>query len=263
MLHARGGLVGALLTLLDACRAAPHLQSSPGTSPIAGTELKSLHGRQLQGRFLHITGGSLHVLLACGLAFLSCLETDHVLLDIHPDPFFKTYSSTEAEAACHRKRGPAGIYGAETSACDSPFSLVNETFKWIDEHLKDTIDFVVWTGDSARHDNDEKIPRTQKQVVQQNEFIVSKFKEVFGKGDNVNDTDSTNDFTIPIVPTFGNNDILPHNIFLSGPNKWTYKYLDIWRNFIPEAQRHQFQQGGWFYQEVIPQRLAVLSLNTL
>ncbi|KAF2657526.1 Endopolyphosphatase [Lophiostoma macrostomum CBS 122681] len=257
MLHARGGLAAALLTLLDACRAAP--QSNSGTRPTAGTELKSLHGsRQLQGRFLHITGGSRHVLLTCGTEILTC-----ALPDIHPDPFFKTYSSTEAEAACHRKRGPAGIYGAETSACDSPFSLVNETFKWIDEHLKDSIDFVIWTGDSARHDNDEKIPRTQRQVVEQNEFVVSKFKEVFGKGDNINDTDPTNDFTIPIVPTFGNNDILPHNIFLSGPNKWTYKFLDIWRNFIPEEQRHQFQQGGWFYQEVIPQKLAVLSLNTL
>jgi endopolyphosphatase len=141
-------------------------------------------------------------------------------------------------------------------------SLVNETFKWIHEHLRDEIDFIIWTGDSARHDNDEKIPRTQSQVIKQNQLIVSKFAEVFGKGDD-DDRDPTNDYVVPIVPTFGNNDIMPHNIFLKGPNKWTMKYLDIWRDFIPEAQRHSFQQGGWFSVEVIPNQLAIFSMNTL
>lgn len=122
---------------------------------------------------------------------------------------------------------------------------------------------MIWTGDSARHDNDEKLPRSEQQIVEQNELLVTKFTEVFGKDDNINDTDPTNDFTIPIVPTFGNNDMIPHNIFEAGPNKWTQKYLKIWRNFIPEAQRHQFQRGGWFYVEVIPNNLAVISMNTM
>lgn len=92
---------------------------------------------------------------------------------------------------------------------------------------------------------------------------MSKFVEVFGKGDNINDTDPTNDLIIPIIPTFGNNDILPHNILTSGPNEWTKKYSSIWRKFIPEEQRHGFERGGWFYVEVIPNKLAVFSLNTL
>lgn len=188
----------------------------------------------MHGRFLHIT-------------------------DVHPDPYYKTYSSTEADAACHRDKGPAGLYGAETSGCDTPLSLVNETFKWIETHLKDKIDFVIWTGDSARHDNDEEIPRTREQIIDQNEFLVTKFTEVFGS----NKSNPTNAFTIPIVPTFGNNDIMPHNIFLSGPNRWTKKYIGIWHKFIPEEQRHQFERGGWFRVEVIPGRLAVISLNTI
>lgn len=92
---------------------------------------------------------------------------------------------------------------------------------------------------------------------------MSKFVEVFGKQDNINDTDPTNDFIIPIVPTWGNNDILPHNILATGPNTWTKAYLNIWRKFIPEEQRHGFATGGWFFVEVIPNKLAVLSLNTL
>lgn len=183
--------------------------------------------------------------------------------DIHPDPFYKVYSSTEEEDACHRGIGPAGVLGAETTDCDSPISLVNATFKWIEENIKDSIDFVIWGGDSARHDNDELIPRTDQQVESQNMMIVDKFLEVFGKKDRINDTDPTYDFTIPIIPTFGNNDILPHNILAPGPNRWTRKFLSIWRQFIPEEQRHGFERGGWFYVEVIPNQLAVFNLNTL
>ncbi|KAF1956246.1 Endopolyphosphatase [Byssothecium circinans] len=128
---------------------------------------------------------------------------------------------------------------------------------WIKDNIADQIDFVIWTGDSARHDNDEKIPRTQRQIIKQNEFMVHKFTEVFGE------KDGENLFKIPIIPTFGNNDVMPHNILLAGPNKWTSRYLDVWRGMVPEAQRHQFQQGGWFWVEVVQDKLAVISLNTM
>ena len=192
---------------------------------------------------------------------LYCRDRDADLrLDFHPDPFYETYSSTEADAACHRGNGPAGVFGAETTDCDSPTSLVNATFKWINEHLKDKVDFVVWTGDSSRHDSDEEIPRTEKEIIDTNKLLVHKFEEVFGTEDG---TEPINDFTIPIIPNFGNNDIMPHNIMQPGPNKWTQKYLSVWRKFIPEEQRHGFSTGGWFFVEVIPNRLAVFSLNTM
>ncbi|SPQ19316.1 686f9d24-006c-44a6-957f-9e2d7f34a0ea [Thermothielavioides terrestris] len=187
--------------------------------------------RKLHGRFLHIT-------------------------DIHPDAYYKVHSSTDEDGACHRGKGPAGPYGAETTDCDSPFSLVNATFDWIAANLRDTIDFVVWTGDSARHDGDERLPRDADQVLGTNTWIADKFADLFanaeGKG-----------LTIPVVPTLGNNDILPHNILLPGPNKWLKHYSHIWRHFIPEEQRHSFEFGGWFDVEVIPDKLAVFSLNTL
>jgi endopolyphosphatase len=149
----------------------------------------------------------------------------------------------------------AGTYGAETSDCDTPYSLINATFKWIAENVRD-VDFVVWTGDSARHDSDEQIPRNADEVLSTNRWIAGKFQEVFRD-------DSNKGLTVPIVSTFGNNDILPHNILLSGPNRWLKEYTDIWRNFIPEEQRHGFERGGWYSVEVIPGKLAVFSLNTL
>jgi endopolyphosphatase len=229
----------SLNTLLLACLAATRVLAWPQPSTneydenqgVILSKSKELSARTLKGKFLHIT-------------------------DIHPDPFYKVYSSTDEESVCHRHKGPAGYYGAETSACDSPLSLVNATFDWLKTHLRDEIDFVIWTGDSARHDNDENIPRTDAGVLQQNQFVMEKFLEAFGDAE-------TGGTVIPIIPTLGNNDILPHNIFEAGPNHWTSRYLTLWHKFVPEAQRHQFARGGWFSVEVIPNKLAVFSLNTL
>lgn len=174
--------------------------------------------------------------------------------DFHPDQFYKVHSSTSANHACHSGHGAAGTYGSETSDCDSPISLANATFDWITANLRDEIDFVIWTGDNARHDSDEDYPRSASDVLGTNRLMATKFAETF-----IN----ASGFSIPVVPTFGNNDILPHNIMLPGPNKWLDYYTDIWKNFIPEIQRHSFEFGGWFYVEVIPNKLAVFSLNTL
>ncbi|RHZ44490.1 endopolyphosphatase [Aspergillus thermomutatus] len=176
---------------------------------------------------------------------------------LHPDPHYKTGSSSDDGAPCHRGKGSAGYFGAEGSECDSPFSLINETFSWIERNLKGNIDFVLWTGDSARHDNDEKIPRTEDEVVHLNEMLADKFIDVF------RDKRLPNGLSIPIVPTIGNNDIMPHNIFKSGPNRWTKRFQNIWSKFIPEHELHTFVEGGWFTSEVIPNKLTVISLNTM
>ncbi|KAL2889747.1 Endopolyphosphatase [Ceratocystis lukuohia] len=187
-------------------------------------------GSRLHGRFLHIT-------------------------DFHPDMFYKAHTSTAEDIACHRSSGPAGYYGAETSDCDSPVHLVDSVLAWIDENVKDTVDFVIWTGDSARHDSDEDIPRNASQVLGTNKMMVKKITKLF--------SDDQGKLTIPIIPSLGNNDILPHNILMPAPSEWLRTYTDVWEAFIPESQRHSFEFGGWFYVEVIPNKLAVFSVNTL
>lgn len=131
---------------------------------------------------------------------------------------------------------------------------MNATFDWLAAQVKDEIDFVIWTGDSARHDSDETIERTEKEVLDTNRMLADKFAEVFSDADGL---------AVPVIPTFGNNDILPHNVMTPGPNRWLREYQDVWKVFIPEAQKHSFEFGGWFYTEVIPNQLAVFSLNTL
>lgn len=231
--------------LLFSVLVAEALAAPPAQIPLqdeqapASTLSHATKKRKLHGRFLHIT-------------------------DFHPDRFYQVSSSTSEDAACHRGQGPAGIYGAESSDCDSPIALINKTMVWVAKEFKDSIDFVIWTGDSARHDNDEEYPRTADQVLGLNRFLVEKMTEAFGRhnGDEEDD-DPNNDFVVPIVPNLGNNDILPHNILAKGPNRWTRTYAGLWKQFIPQVQSHSFEQGGWFYVEVIPQKLAVFSLNTL
>ncbi|KAF7714896.1 Uncharacterized protein PECH_007861 [Penicillium ucsense] len=192
-----------------------------------------------RGRFLHIT-------------------------DFHPDRYYKAGSLTDEKGGtCHRGKGSAGYFGAEGTDCDSPLSLVNETFRWIERNLKNEVDFVIWTGDSVRHDNDEKHPRSTHEIIALNKFMAQKWVDVFGVRDSANSPANAPRLSVPVIPTFGNNDILPHNIFRRGPNMWTKKYAEIWRNFIPEDQRHSFVEGGWFTVEVIPGQLAVISLNTM
>lgn len=69
------------------------------------------------------------------------------IIDLHQDPHYKVFSSTGKDDACHRGKGTAGTYGAETSDCDTPQTLIDATFKWIKENVRDNVDFVVWTGD--------------------------------------------------------------------------------------------------------------------
>jgi len=44
----------------------------------------------------------------------------------------------------------AGHFAVPDGPCDSPFSLINATFEYIERVWKDKIDFVVWTGDNER-----------------------------------------------------------------------------------------------------------------
>ncbi|ELR09358.1 Phosphate metabolism transcription is regulated by PHO system [Pseudogymnoascus destructans] len=196
--------------------------SEDGGQIVIGGHSRAKEGKKFSGRFLHIT-------------------------DLHPDPYYKPHTSL---TTCHRTPGPSLPYGTPLSDCDSPLSLVNATLSWIDAHLP-AVDFVIWTGDSARHDRDEQIPRTAAEITDTNTQLADAFREAFA------------DKGVPVVPTLGNNDILPHNILLAGPNKWLQTYGRVWHHFIPEAQRHGFQRGGWFTVDVIPGRLAVVSLNTL
>ncbi|KLT41553.1 hypothetical protein CC85DRAFT_247424, partial [Cutaneotrichosporon oleaginosum] len=207
----------------------------------------------LTGRFMHVT-------------------------DFHPDPYYKRKATLES--GCHRLKGEkdpddfrskrksrvdrfwptrdggddddieAGEWGTPISDCDSPITLVDLTFEWLKKEWTEQVDFIVWTGDSARHDIDRFLPRSGKEIFDLNKMMAQRMVETFGK-------------KVPIIPSLGNNDVYPHNIMEPGPNRVTQEFLTIWKHFIPEEYRHVFERGGYFAVEVIPDQLAVISLNSI
>lgn len=206
-----------------------------GLTPKTPIKLITLeNGEQIiNGRFLHIT-------------------------DLHPDPFYKEGSDPEQQ--CHAGKGTAGAYGDAILGCDSPMILMNDTIIWIADNLQDKIDFIVWTGDNIRHDNDRRFPRTEMNIFEMNQHVSDLMYETFR---NKEDEDDVRRMQVELVPSLGNNDVYPHNLFSPGPTLQTREMFKIWQNFIPQAQLHIFNRGAYFFQEVIPNQLAILSINTL
>ncbi|ORY34959.1 Metallo-dependent phosphatase-like protein [Naematelia encephala] len=205
--------------------------------------------KPLKGRFLHITDFHPDSLYVAGSTFESgChrkLKKDKGKSNVLDDGAF-------GEEDGVRKKAPpaAGRWGTGLSDCDSPISLVNATFDWLKKEWADEVDFVVWTGDNARHDIDRETPRTPSEIFESNRMMAAKMSATFGKD-------------VVIVPSIGNNDIYPHNVLAPGPNRITSGFLKIWKHFIPTDFLHVFERGAYFPVEVIPDRLAVISLNTL
>ncbi|KAJ1943718.1 Endopolyphosphatase, partial [Linderina pennispora] len=103
------------------------------------------------------------------------------------------------------------------------------------------LDFVIWTGDSGRHDSDAEIPRTFEEIVEQNYITADAMRYAFP--------------AIPVVPNIGNNDISPHNELPSPGHKrarLTYRQLSkAWHGFIPDDQMRTFRYGGYFARDVV------------
>ncbi|CAO3687866.1 unnamed protein product [Umbelopsis vinacea] len=192
-------------------------------------------------------------------------DSSHIVFQ--PDAWYRIGGLVGS--ACHDKprkrkdkgKALAGPLGVPTSDCDAPFGLLEATLDWIGREWKDKIDFVIWTGDNARHDSDSNHPRSRKEIYKLNQHVADLMDKTFG----FNASGDPDQIYVPIVPSFGNNDCYPHNIFYGGgpTNPTIRRFLDIWRPFIPYDQLHTFQMGGYFAVDVIPGKIRVLALNTL
>ncbi|CAG8525162.1 13258_t:CDS:2, partial [Acaulospora colombiana] len=200
---------------------------------------------RLHGNFLHIT-------------------------DLHPDPHYVADSLVKTRChgivspekkPDHMTKGVAGSWGSPATVCDSPMSLINATFEWLENNWKDKLDFIIWTGDNSRHDNDENIPRSPQELFELNRMITSRFLQTFANTRLPHKKHAPH--FIPIIPSIGNHDIHPNNILPPGPNDVLSVLQDIWSPFIPHDQRKTFLHGGYYYTEVIPNKLLVVSLNTM
>lgn len=163
------------------------------------TASTSISPTSLLGRFLHLT-------------------------DLHPDPYYTTnslestschslstsFNLSQSSSSFSPSPSPssdddrlAGYFGLPISNCDSPPALINATLSFLSKHFKHQFDFIVWTGDNARHDIDEGLPRTQGEIQELNRFVAEGIRESFGD-------------KVKVVASLGNNDVWPHNIMFPG-----------------------------------------------
>uniref|UniRef100_A0A1D1YL13 Endopolyphosphatase n=1 Tax=Anthurium amnicola TaxID=1678845 RepID=A0A1D1YL13_9ARAE len=182
--------------------------------------------KELSGKFLHIT-------------------------DIHFDHLYLPNSSPSK--FCHRynkksKKNESGKFGTLGSECDSSYALINSTFFFLKEKFQD-IDFVIYTGDSLRHDRDPKIPLTEDYVKWCHKTIVKYITETF-------DMNKTK-----FIPTIGNNDEWDHNQLGDGPNTLFGNLTQIWAPLKLNLTT-DFLNGGYFRQDM-NSKLSVLSINSM
>ncbi|KZO97416.1 hypothetical protein CALVIDRAFT_536427 [Calocera viscosa TUFC12733] len=187
--------------------------------------------KQPHGRFLHLT-------------------------DIHPDTHYVPY--TRPSSACHsthfgkKSKRVAGFWGTPVSDCDSPLRLVDSALAFA-EQWAGQVDWVVWTGDSARHDNDPQMARTQDEIEQSNQYLTDRMKKAFW------------DRGVPVIPSIGNNDVWPHNVMYPGPSSTTRTYAEMWSPLLsPETNLSTLAHGVYFSTPLLAEhKLAAISLNTL
>ncbi|KAL0094594.1 secreted endopolyphosphatase [Phycomyces blakesleeanus] len=179
-----------------------------------------------RGRFLHVT-------------------------DIHLDTLYLAHS--DPKQLCHRmskkkKDNIAGIFGALGTKCDSPMTLVEASFDFIKKSLSD-VDFVFYTGDTARHERDVLIPRSEKEILEEHTTVIKYFKDI---------CDIHN---IPFIPVVGNNDMVVHNDMPA--NDPIFGMLKtIWSPFNLNLGP-SFDKGGYFVQDIIPGKLQAMVVNSM
>lgn len=176
--------------------------------------------------------------------------------DLHYDPHYRP-SSNPNDECCHRGAGSSGKYGQlasnSISQCDSPQSLLDSAFSFIKNTFPD-LEFIIWTGDNARHDLDTKIPRTPQEILTCNKFVMQRYFTPLSS-------------KMIIIPSIGNNDIITSKkngmVELEiGPNHALENLYSLWKSFVPIPSVYSFLVYGSFVVKV-RKNWHVFSLNTL
>ncbi|KAJ3013679.1 UNVERIFIED_CONTAM: Endopolyphosphatase [Siphonaria sp. JEL0065] len=181
------------------------------------------------------------------------------ITDLHVDPLYIPTAGPNTN--CHSRnsfyvKNPLPVYGIADSGCDSPIRLIDETFKSLD---LTNVDFILWTGDSSRHDRDNNRRKQRLETYEHNRIAV----ELYTKYIPLND--------IPVIPTIGNWDVFPVSALacLEQGDPQLENLWSVWEPLFPhghpetELAKSTFLKGGYFSRNVLDEFVQVLSLNSL
>ncbi|KAF8521566.1 hypothetical protein BU17DRAFT_87762 [Hysterangium stoloniferum] len=85
----------------------------------------------------------------------------------------------------------SGYYGTPYSSCDSSLRFENLTLDWLEREWAGEVDFVIWTEDSVRYDDDNLNPPTLTEIYAMNTYVAARMEQSFTKRG------------IPVVPLLG------------------------------------------------------------
>ncbi|KAL7746344.1 Acid sphingomyelinase-like phosphodiesterase 3b [Sorochytrium milnesiophthora] len=205
------------------------------------------------------------------------------ITDVHYDPYYRPYTTTVN--FCHRHRvwidpstggdsddgtvdarrrknkndNVAGEYGALGSACDSPPSLVHLVTDFVAALAQGSGSHPVppqsalLTGDTARHNRDDMVPRQEREVYEAQRKVVHGLWTALG-GDN-----ST--VTTPVLTNLGNLDVNPHNM-LGARSPVLQGLADAIAPYVDARVASEFGTHG-SYVSPLHRSVVVVSLNTM
>lgn len=167
------------------------------------------------------------------------------------DPLNLCHSSALSDGNPEGGHAEVGKYGALGTSCDSPKALIDSTFQFIRTNLSAETDFVLYTGDTARHDRDATVIRTAEEIAHSHHRLV----QWLGQSLNLTKT--------KVIMTVGNNDNFgAHDRFSISNSAKLFKFLaKAWRPFGLNLQADFFKLGC--YVQALQPWLDVLSLNTM
>ncbi|ORX97217.1 hypothetical protein K493DRAFT_314188 [Basidiobolus meristosporus CBS 931.73] len=171
------------------------------------------------------------------------------LTDIHFDPTYRTNASVTQ--FCHRASDSGALaqtFGTLGSLCDAPVALVESSFEYLKQQHQD-IDFVLYTGDSVRHDRDPGKARTSQDVIYDHQRVTEYFHKTFDLN------------KVKVIPAFGNVDPFMYDQVKEGPSQELSTLLALWKSLGLKLDE-SFLKGGYYTATIIPGRLEVISLNT-
>ena len=195
----------------------------------------------------------------CLFVSLFASEIGNILhiTDIHYDPYYQVGSPANCYhigifkglGCCHSSNIPisperkAGKYGDFN--CDTPFSLINDTFSWIRNNHE--LDYIFYTGDTASH-------KHFSQSKSRNLDVIKDIAELF-------------DYYFSDIPKFnilGNHDTWPVDQFPDYPKNqyWLNNILPYWNKEFTNNSNFTFLRGG-YYSQLLNKNLRIIGLNSL
>lgn len=173
------------------------------------------------------------------------------LSDVHLDPYYGTSQAVNIfqGGGCDQESAlTLKPYGQE--GCDSPERLILSAFSAQKQFIPDDdeLDFVLVTGDLCRHANDQfENPIRETQAILSNitEMLHSAYPD------------------IPVIPTFGNNDVTPDYFFdLEAPDLMLEMLTNGFSELLLDDEVATFSKGGYLARNVT-ETITVISLNTV